>query len=204
MRKCWLVVVCAAALALGACGQTFTSNLRPLPAGTYTNTTYHFKITYPSGWGYTALSCGSGQPSDSGCNALNGGGSSTSGGPTAIPLQVTITREGELTTSSPTVSELTISVLDLSNSNVATAAATLATDTSLRKMPLAGTTAYVTPAVQQQIPGNEGTPSAVSDTHTDYYLTHGAFEYQLSMDAFSNDASTAALQTMVRSFAFTA
>jgi hypothetical protein len=95
-------------------------------------------------------------------------------------------------------------VLDLSNSDVAAANAALAADTSLRKMPLAGTTAYVTPAVQQPIPGNEGTPSAVSDTHTDYYLTHGAFEYQLSMDAFSNDASTAALQTMVRSFAFTA
>ena len=191
----------ALGVALAGCGQTFTSNLRPLPAGTYTSATYHFKIAYPSGWGYTVLSCGSDQQGGSSCDSLHG--TSATSGATPIPLQLTITREGVLTTGAPAVSALTLSVLDMSDSYVAAAAAGLAGDTSLHQVPLAGTTAYVSAAVQQAIPGSNGTPSATSDTHTDYYLVHGAYEYQISVDALSGDGSTDVLQAMVRSFAFT-
>lgn len=206
---CWRglgVALVMAALALGValagCGQTFTSNLRPLPAGTYASATFHFKITYPSGWGYTVLSCGSDQQGGSGCDSLHG--TSASSGAAPIPLQVTITREGTLTTGAPAVSALTLSVLDMSDSYVAAAAAGLAGDKTLHQMPLAGTTAYVSAPIQQAIPGSNGTPSATTDTHTDYYLVHGAFEYQISVDALSGDGSVAVLQGMVQSFAFTA
>lgn len=189
-------------LALAACGQSFTSNLRPLPGGTYANATYHFTIAYPSGWSYTVLSCGSDQQGGSGCDSLQG--TSASSGAAPIPLQVTITREGVLTTNSPAVSALTITVLDLSDEYVAKSAAGLASDASLKKTTLAGTTAYASAPVQQEIPGSNGTPSANTDTHTDYYLVHGAFEYQITVDALSGDGSEAALQDMVQSFAFTA
>lgn len=191
-----------AILALAACGTTYKSNLRPLPAGTYTSAAFHFKITYPSGWGYTVLSCGTDQHGGSGCDSLHGTTAST--GPTPIPLQLSITREGVLTTDSPAVSELTVTVLDMSDSNVAAAAAGVATDPTLSKITLAGIAAFASKPLQQAIPGSNGTPSAITDTHTDYYLIHGGFEYQLSVDALSGDGSDAALQAMVQSFAFTA
>lgn len=196
------VAALALSVALAGCGQTFTSNLRPLPGGTYASATFHFKITYPSGWGYTVLSCGSDQQGGSGCDSLHGSAPSTGAAP--IPLQLTITREGALTTGAPAVSALTLSVLDMSDSYVASAAAGLASDKSLHQMPLAGTTAFVSAPIQQAIPGSNGTPSATTDTHTDYYLVHGAFEYQMSVDALSGDSSADVLQAMVQSFVFTA
>ncbi|GAC1455210.1 MAG: hypothetical protein PVSMB4_15770 [Ktedonobacterales bacterium] len=54
------------------------------------------------------------------------------------------------------------------------------------------------------MPGANGTPTALSDTHTDYYLVHGGYEYQLSTDAVSNDNAAPALAAMLRSFVITA
>jgi len=95
-------------------------------------------------------------------------------------------------------------VLNLSDTYVARAAAGLATDASLHKTTISGLPGYVSSPEQQPLPGPNGTPSAQTDTHTDYYLVHGGYEYQISIDVLSGDGADAALAAMLQSFTITA
>lgn len=144
-----------------------------LPGGVYSSQQYHFKITYPNGWQVNE----SNQPD------------------AAAPLIVIITRSGERNANGVLVSSLTIDVLNLSALGGTQVAERLAKDKSLTPVTLAGLTAYRDrPTVQQ----GAGANSAVSVTHTDYFIVHGAYEYQLSIDALPGDGAT--LDTMARSF----
>lgn len=148
---------------------------------TYASKAYHFQVTYPGGWKANVSTDTS----------------------AAVPLLVEITRSDQHTTGAPIVSKFAISVLDLSNQYVAKAAARLATNPSFHSTTLAGLPAYATTPLQQALPGANGTPTALTDVHSDYYLVHGGYEYQLSTDAVSNDDATSALATMLQSFAIT-
>jgi hypothetical protein len=163
------------ALMLAACGES-------LPGGTYTSSAYHFRVSFPAGWQATAAS----------------------GDAATIPLVVTFTRSSAHTSGAPMVSTLTVTVLNLSDRYLFGAAAKLAHDPRLQRTTLSGLPAYASPPDQQAIPGAMGTPSALTDTHTDYYLVHGGYEYQLSTDAVSGDNADADLQSMLQSFALTA
>jgi hypothetical protein len=203
-RARWTVGWCVAAvlsLAMVACGQAPTDPSRSLHGGTYVSATYHFRVTYPDGWAVSENGCSSGSAAPADCNEL--GATATPGSGTLATLQVTVTRAGQSSVGAPGGSVVTITVADLRDPNVATAAAALDTNPSLHKTTLAGQPAYTTAAVQQSLPGANGTPSAVTDTHTDYFLVHDGFEYQISVDAISGDNATAALQGILQSFAFT-
>jgi hypothetical protein len=69
----------------------------------------------------------------------------------------------------------------------------------MRKITLAGVTAYQTAAdSDEQAPGAQAV-----NAHTDYYVVHGQYEYQISTDAISNDPDGASeLQGMLKSFTF--
>ena len=60
---------------------------------------------------------------------------------------------------------------------------------------ISGLPAYRATSVQQPIANTQ-----YSDTHTDYYLIHGGYEYQLSTDAVQGDNAAAPLDAMLRSF----
>jgi hypothetical protein len=183
------------AAALAGCGQT-------LPGGTYTSTTYHFRVAYPDGWQ-----------------------AASSTGDAIIPLTVTFTRSASHTEGSPSVSALTISVQSLSNPYIAKAAAGLTRDSSLHAISLSGLPAFTSGPLQQALPNAQGTPALWipgpngtptphdlpagtptpiynpgTVTHTDYFLVHAGYEYQLSTDAMSRDGVDAELRTMVLSF----
>ncbi len=143
-----------------------------LPGGVYTSQQYHFKVTYPAGWQANVQ-----QQSDA-----------------PAPLIVIITRSGAHSNAA-LISSLTIDVLNLSDIGGAKVATQLAQNKSLTPITLSGLTAYQDQPSQQQGAGNE---SAVTVTHTDYFLVHDAYEYQLSIDAFPGD--TAALNSMAQSF----
>jgi hypothetical protein len=75
--------------------------------------------------------------------------------------------------------------------------------------------AFASPSVApspQPSPGTQctlghGTPCTIITvvvTHTDYYVVHGDFEYQLTTDAISGERTDSALQGMVASFRLTA
>jgi hypothetical protein len=175
-RGCRIMCVALAlGILLAACEQS-------LPGGTYTSKAYHFQVTYPSGWKVNISADTS----------------------ASVPLLLEITRSAERTTGAPIVSKLAISVLNLSNQFVAEGATRLASNPSYHHTTLGGLPAYATMPLQQALPGANGTPTALSDTHTDYYLVHGGYEYQLSTDAVSNDNAAPALAAMLRSFAITA
>jgi hypothetical protein len=144
-----------------------------LPGGVYTSQQYHFKVSYPAGWQANAK-----QQSDA-----------------PAPLIVIITRSSERSTAGSIISSLTIDVLDLNNAGGPQVAAQLAQDKSLTPITLSGLTAYRDQPTRQQGAGNV---SNFAVTHTDYFIVHGAYEYQISIDALSGDE--AALDTMARSF----
>jgi hypothetical protein len=157
-----------------ACAGTTTA----LPGGTYSNSTYHFKVTYPDGW--QANACGS----DRNCAQSQ---------PNApVPLIVVITRTGSHNPGQ-LISSLTIDVMTLQALGGADkAAATLERDKTLSPVTISGIAGYQDKPITQQ-------NATTSVTHTDYYLIHGEYEYQISADALSGDAHT--LQTMIQSFA---
>ena len=144
-----------------------------LPSGVYTSQQYHFKITYPNGWQV---------------NAQQQTGA-------AAPLIVIITHTGANSTANALISSLTVDVLNLNDAGGSKAAASLANDKTLTTVTLSGLTAYRDQPSTQQ---GAGANSAVTVTHTDYFLIHGDYEYQLSIDALSADSS--ALDTMANSF----
>lgn len=156
------------AIMFAACGSDSS-----LPSGVYTNQQYHFRITYPAGWQVNTSQ-------QSGANA---------------PLIVIITRSGARNTPGSIISSLTIDVLALDNAGGTQVAAQLANDKTLTPITLSGQTAYHDKPSQQQGAGNE---SAFTVTHSDYYLVHGAYEYQISVDALAGDES--ALDTMAQTF----
>lgn len=65
-------------------------------------------------------------------------------------------------------------------------------------------TTACTPAPGTTTPGTACTIVKVVDVHTDYFLVHGGYVYQVTTDAISGDAADAALQSMVASFRLTA
>ncbi|MGH2516823.1 MAG: hypothetical protein ACRDHP_14310 [Ktedonobacterales bacterium] len=176
-RSYWLAVVCIACLglALAACGQSAT----PPPTfagGVYSSPQYHFSITYPTGWKVNV------QPSAS----------------SVVPLSVSVTSSDTVNTPGDPVSTLTIAVFNAHDASIAKSITSLATDKTLQKTTLAGMPAYASAPVQQQVPS-----STITDTHSDYYLVTANWEYQISTDAVSGENASAALQSMVTSFALT-
>ena len=151
-----------------ACGTT------SLPAGVYTNQQYHFKVSYPTGWQTNVSS----QPD------------------ATAPLILIITRSGEHPTAGAAViSSLTIDVLALSDVGGSAVAANLAKDKTLIPATISGLPGYQDHPTRQQGTGNTSTDVV---THTDFYLVHGAYEYQISIDALAGD--DAALASMESSF----
>jgi hypothetical protein len=193
----------ALSVVLAACGQAQRGTLPRLPGGTYTSAAYHFRVTYPEGWSLS-VTCESG-------GAICGGLGAATTTPTqtavAAPLQLIIAQTSQGATPSPTVSTFTITVLSLSDPYVAGAAGQLAKDHNLRQTTISGLAAFASTPIQQRLPSPGGTPgpSTPTDTHTDYYLVHGGYEYQISMDALSSDdGADQALQVMLQSFTITA
>jgi hypothetical protein len=159
---------------LAGCGSATTQPPPPhLSGGTYVSTRYHFRVSYPDGWE-----------------------ASTGPRPSAtIPLTVEITKSGTRQETGSLLSMLAISVLSLSNAGVAASVQKLPSQPGLHKVTLSGVPAYADAPVQQPVPG-----TGVMDTHADYYLVHGSYEYQLSTDSISNDNAAATLASMLHSF----
>jgi hypothetical protein len=74
---------------------------------------------------------------------------------------------------------------------------------TLHAVTLSGLAGYASNPLQQSLPGANGTPTAVTDTHTDYYVVHGGYEYHLTTDAVSGEGTDANLQSMMASFTIT-
>lgn len=169
----WLARACGAGLLAFCVVLIAACGGSSLPAGVYTNQQYHFKVSYPTGWQVNVK-----QQSDA-----------------PAPLIVIITRSGARSTTGSIISSLTIDVLKLSDTGGPQVATQLAKDTTLTPVTLSGITAYRDKPTQQQGAGNE---SAFTVTHTDYFIVHGAYEYQISLDALAGDES--AVDAIARSF----
>lgn len=176
---------CALALGLvtavlAGCG---APTLPAVKGGTLTSAQYGFRVTYPNNWrasAYAAPTPAAGQKK------------------TPIPYSVVITRtSGSARPAAGAVSTFTITVLDLRDTNIKAAAAKLPSDTTLRAVQLAGTAGYAGPPIEQSLPNPQ-----ISVTHTDYYVLHGAYEYQLGTDSVKGDNADADLQSMLKSFTF--
>jgi hypothetical protein len=170
-----VVVCCAIAFVLGLApvmlhGLTQSGNQQ----STYTSTTFHFSISYPSGWVVNTAPDAS----------------------QIIPLTILITRSTPHQSSGSLESTFTVAVLSLADKDVAASAAKLPKDTTKRHITLAGLPAYADKPNTQQVPGTTATA-----THADYFFIHGAYEYQLSTDTISSDHVDAAMQSMLQSFA---
>jgi hypothetical protein len=112
-------------------------------------------------------------------------------------------------------SSLTVTIWDLSDPSAAAQAASLTKNPLLHATTIAGEPGLVSAATHQDLPTAVLTPTAHSspgsvsaqatatDTHTDYYVVHGGYEYQLTTDAISGDNATSALQSMVAGFRLT-
>jgi len=173
---CALIVLAVAALS--AC-----RSAPPPPAvagGTYTSTTYHFSVAYPSGWQV---------------NTPAGTVSSTT-----VPLEIVITRIDAQAAGGAQVSSFTVAIY---NANDKVAAAEInqllneahQANSPLQPITIAGKSGYQSKPVAGTVPGTE-----VTDTHVDYYLITTNYEYQISIDALSSDNSMPALQGMLKSF----
>jgi hypothetical protein len=167
-----LLLVCGA---LAGCGSTSATPTHDLPGGVYTSTHYHFRVTYPTGW---QLNLAPPQQTSE-----------------VSPLSLSITRSGVLVTNGSLVSTFSVTVSNAGYAPIATAVAKYPKDPTLHPITLSGLTAYRGTAVQQPIANTQ-----FSDTHTDYYLIHGGYEYQLSTDAVQGDNAAAPLDAMLHSF----
>jgi hypothetical protein len=174
----WLTLM---TLAVTGCGAT-TSGLPQLPGNTYTSAAYHFSVTYPSGWLVNE--------EDDQASAI-------------FPLTIIVTRSGTTATDGSLVSNLTIAILDLRNTqaldkDLLKTVTSRATDSTYHAIRLAGHTAYATDPVQQAIYG-----TSQSATHTDYYVEANQFEYHISTDVIADDNADAAIQGMLSSLTIT-
>jgi hypothetical protein len=179
------------ALLLAACGAS-TPALPSSPGGTYTNAQFQFSVTYPSGWLPNELSTPLGSPQATPTASL------------AIPLTVVITQTSTDQIESALLSSFTITVLDADNPAIASSIAKQKAQASganptLKTITLTSQTAWQAQPVTKQLPNSDK-----SATHTDYYLLHGTYEFQLSTDSIAGGGSDAALAAMLKSFAFTA
>jgi hypothetical protein len=196
----YVAVVCAAiglVFWLVLAPHSSAAGVAPAPGGTYTSVKFHFAVTYPAGW---QASTGDGGVPGAWVTPATTGSAAAA---TPIPLVVTITRAGQVAGSS-TTSSLTITVWDLNNPTAAAQAGSLAKNTALHATTLAGVSGYAAPPVAQPLPGKSGATTSITDTHTDYYVVHGGYEYQLTTDAISGDNAGGALQGMLASFRLSA
>lgn len=167
-------------LAVTACGSASAPTLN-LPGGTYTSATYNFHITYPHNW--------LANPSEV---------TPSSDGPIApIPFTLVITRTGDPHSAASLISTCRVTVMNMKSSEIAKSANGLATNTMLKATTIGGISGYVSAPLVQDIPNSE-----ISVTHTDYYVVHGGYEYQISTDSVKGDDADADLRSMVQSFAF--
>lgn len=155
------LVVIATTLALSACGGAPSS----LPGGVYTSQQYHFRVNYPSGWQVNASS----QPT------------------ATAPLILIITRSGSTAIPGSLLSSLTINVLSMSDASIAKSARDLSSNSALKSITFGGQPGY---RDQPTTETGSGNTSADTLTHTDYYVAHGGFLYQVSADALAGDGAT--------------
>jgi hypothetical protein len=116
---------------------------------------------------------------------------------------LTITRVGQQSGTGPT-SNLTVTVWDLSNPTAAAQAASLTKNPALHSTTIAGLPGFAASPSLQPLPGKVGSSTSVTDAHSDYFVVHGGYEYQLTTDVISGDNAASALQSMVTSFQLTA
>ena len=144
-------------------------------AGTYTSSIYHFSVQYPRGWHVNV------SPESS----------------KTIPLAIIITQSGG-TPAGNSVSTFSVTVFNANADYIAASIAKLPKDPTLHSTIIGGHNAYASQPQAQQVPGGTET-----DTHTDYYVVVGSWEYQLSTDAISGAKAENALQQMLASFTIT-
>lgn len=169
-RSAWAAVVLLTSLtiALSACGGESS-----LPSGVYTSQQYHFRVTYPAGWQVNTSS----QP-----NAT-------------APLIVIITRSGSTAIPGSLLSSLTVNVLSMSASSVADSANSLSSNSALTATTVGGQPGFRDKSVTET---GSGATSSDTLTHTEYYVVHGGYLYQISADALAGDG--AAVDAMTQSF----
>jgi hypothetical protein len=167
-----------ACLAVAACG---SPSVPSLPAGTYSSATFGFHVSYPRNWKANpcdASTCGSGTSA-------------------AIPFNLVITRTGDAHSAAALISTCTITVMNLKNSDIAASAASLSGNKALQPVTIGGARGYKSAPVTQDIPSSQ-----ISVTHTDYFVMHGNYEYQLSTDSVKGDNADGDLQSIIASFGF--
>lgn len=163
------VLLATLTIALSACGGATSS----LPSGVYTSQQYHFRVTYPAGWQVNTSS----QP-----NAT-------------APLIVIITRSGSTAVPGSLLSSLTVNVLSMSAASVAKSANSLSSNSALTATTVGGQAGYRDQTVTET---GAGATSSDTLTHTEYYVVHGAYFYQISADALTGDG--ASVDAMAQSF----
>jgi hypothetical protein len=117
---------------------------------------------------------------------------------------VVITQTSTDQIDSALISSFTVTVLNAGDPAIASAIASQKAQASganpvLKTIALAGQSAWQAQPMTKQLQDSDQ-----SATHTDYYLLHGAYEYQLSTDAITGGGADAALAAMLKSFTFTA
>lgn len=162
------VALAALTIALSACGSASS-----LPSGVYTSQQYHFRVTYPTGWKVNTSS----QP-----NA-------------PAPLIVIVTRSGSTAIPGSLLSSLTINVLSMNDASVATSANKLSTNTAFTATTVGGQPGFRDKSVTET---GAGATSSDTLTHTEYYVVHGGYLYQISADALTGDG--VAVDAMTQSF----
>lgn len=170
-----LALVLALVIGLSACRASATAP-RQLPGGTYTNMRFHFTVDYPAGWQVNV------QPQSS----------------AFAPLSLSITRSGELKSNGSLVSTFGVTIFNAADPTLAASIAKMKTDKTLHATTIAGLPGYQAAPVAQQLPGSHSTV-----THTEYYVVHSTYEYQLSTDTVQGDNADDALASMLKSFAIT-
>lgn len=178
-RTVILVVAVVASLSIAACG---SPTVPQLPAGAYSNTTYNFHIAYPRNWK---------------ANPFVSTPAAGDTSPSAIPFTLVITRTGDTHGVAAFISTCTITVMNLKNSDIAKSAKSLASDKTLQPVKIGGVQGYKSSPLVQNVPNSQ-----ISVTHTDYYVLHGDYEYQLSTDSVKGDNADGDLQSIIASFAF--
>ncbi len=165
----------ALVLSLSACRASPTAP-RKLPGGTYTNARFHFTVDYPAGWQVNV------QPQSS----------------AFAPLSLSITRSGELKSNGSLVSTFGVTIFNATDPTLAATIAKMKTDKTMHATTIAGLPGYQAAPMAQQLPGGQSTV-----THTEYYVVHDTYEYQLSTDAVQGDNADDALAGMLKSFSIT-
>lgn len=173
------VAVALVALMVAACGSPSLN----LPGGSYNNDTYGFHVNYPRNW--------QANPYDA---TVTPGDSAAA---SAIPFTLVITRTGDSHTSAALVSTCTITIMSLKNSDIAKGAADLASNKLLEKVTIGGAQGYKGKPITQEVPNSQ-----ISVTHTDFYVVHGDYEYQISTDSVKGDNADGDLDSIIASFGF--